>query len=170
MYIFIFILLSLLFIADRLILRGKKTLFSVEGVNVFLDPNNSVNAYVIGKNLVITRGFLNLSTDEQKAILAHEFSHIILNHYNKTKIFLVSSIIVALALFQINIMFSLLTLIITFILSKYFSRRQEIEADKLAYRVVGEELKSVIEKYGDKEGSIFSSHPTAYTRLKMLNF
>jgi len=170
MYIFIFTLLPLLFIADRLILRGKKTLFSVKGVNVFLDPSNSVNAYVIGKSLVITRGFLNLSTNEQKAILAHEFSHIILNHYNKTKIFLASSIIVALALFQINIMFSLLTLIITFLLSKYLSRRQEIEADKLAYRVVGEELKSVIEKYGDKEGSIFSSHPTSYTRLKMLNF
>ena len=170
MYIFIFALLSPLLIADKLILRSKKPLFSVKGINVFLDSNSSVNAYVIGKNLVVTKGFLNLNKDEQKAILAHEFSHIILNHYNKTKAFLVSSIVISLFLFQINIAFSLLALIITFLLSKYLSRRHEIEADKLAYRVVGDELKNVIEKYGDREGSILSSHPTAYTRLKMLSF
>jgi len=171
MYIFIFALLSPLFIADKLVLRGKKPLFSVKEINVLLDSSNSVNAYVIGKNLIVTKGFLNnLSRDEQKAILAHELSHIVLNHYNKTKIFLISSIILSLILFQINIVFSLFTLIIVFLFSKYLGRRQEIEADKLAYRVVGEELKSVIEKYGDREGSIFSSHPTAYTRLKMLSF
>ena len=168
MNIFIFALLSPLLIADKLALKGKKSLFSTEGIKVFLDPSNEVNAYIIGKNLVITKGFLSLNAEEQRAILAHEFSHLILNHYSKTKLFLVSSMLVALFLFQINAVFSLLALAVAFILSKYLSRKQEIEADRLAYKIVGDKLKSVIEKYGDKEGGIFSSHPTAYIRLKML--
>lgn len=169
MNIFIFALLSPLLIADRLVLMRKKLLFSFNGIKVFLDENDEINAYVIGKNVVVTRGFLRLNEKEQKAILAHEFSHLILNHYNKTKVFLISSLIVVLALFQINVFFSLIALIFTFLLSRYLSRKQEIEADRMAYKIVGNELKSVIEKYGDREGGIFSSHPSSYTRLKMLS-
>jgi len=169
MDIFIFALLSPLLIADKLVLLRKKFLFSFDGIKVFLDENDEVNAYVIGKNIVITKGFLRLNEKEQKAILAHEFSHLILNHYNKTKAFLISSLLVVFALFQINILFSLIALIFTFLISRYLSRKQEIEADKLAYKIVGDELKSVIERYGNREGGIFSSHPSSYTRLKMLS-
>ena len=168
MNIFIFALLPPLLIADKLALKGKKFLFSIGDIKVFLEQSNDVNAYIIEKNLIITKGFLNLNREEQKAILAHELSHLILNHHSKTKLFLASSIFIVLFLFQINVVFSLLALVITFLLSKYLSRKQEIEADRLAYKMVGDKLKSVIEKYGDKEGGVFSSHPAAYIRLKML--
>ncbi|MBP1357749.1 MAG: M48 family metalloprotease [Sulfolobus sp.] len=123
MNIFIFALLPLLFIADKIALRNKKFLFSFYNINVLLDPNNSVNAYVIGNNLVVTRGFLNLDIEEQRAILAHEFSHMVLNHYKKTKTLLIISIVVSLLLFQINVFFSLLSLILALLFSRYLSRK-----------------------------------------------
>ncbi|WP_168066690.1 M48 family metalloprotease [Sulfolobus sp. S-194] len=170
MNLIIFAILPLVFIGDRIQLKRLKSLFTIEGIKVFLDDNESINAYIIGKNLVITKGFLRLDKSEQRAILAHEMSHMVLNHYLKMKILVAVGLIFSLFLFQFNIVLSLISLILVFLLQKFVSKRQEIQADRLAYSIVGDELKLVIKKYGDVESSIFSSHPTINTRLKMLSF
>ncbi|WP_369610941.1 M48 family metallopeptidase [Sulfurisphaera javensis] len=137
-------------------------------MKVLLDDSTDINAYIIGNNLVITKGFLTLNKDEQKAILAHELAHVTLNHYNKLRSIIIISLGVSFLLFQFNIFISLIALIFAFLLQNYISKKQEIEADRLAYRVVGDLLKNVIYKYGDNEIGLFSTHPNADVRIKML--
>lgn len=164
----IFSLLPLLFISEKLRLKKLEKLFSVEGISIYLDKSDEINAYVIGRNLVVTEGFLKLNKEEKKAILAHEISHIRLNHYYKLRLFVFSGLFISFMLFQFNILLSLFSLLITFLLQRFIARKQEIEADKFAYKIVGNSLKEVITKYGDKDSSIFSTHPSSIVRLKML--
>lgn len=168
MNIFIFALLPLLYLFDRIRLKGYKFLFEVDGLRVFLDESKNVNAYVIGNNLVITRGFLALNYIERRAILAHEVAHLVLKHYSKTKLITFIGLGIGFILFQFNILFSLIALIITFVLQRYISRKGEIEADRLAYKVVGDSLKAVIAKYAEDGNGFLSSHPRPEIRVKLL--
>ena len=60
----------------------------LEKVDVFLIKNVSANAFVIGNNIYLTTGLLELINEEEtlKAIYLHEYGHIINNHFQSKKI------------------------------------------------------------------------------------
>ena len=60
----------------------------LEKVDVFLIKNESANAFVIGNNIYLTTGLLELINEEEtlKAIYLHEYGHIIKNHFQSKRI------------------------------------------------------------------------------------
>ena len=166
----IFALLSLLLLAERVPLIKTKKLFEVDGIKVYLKESDQVNAFVIGRDkLVITSTTLSLPKEEIRAILAHELSHIELGHYKITRLFLFLVVSLGIILGLLNeiplLVFSYLVL---FLLQRFIQRRLELEADKMAVKIVNREVfRSVLLKYGDRTSNVFSTHPSLSARLKL---
>ena len=167
----IFILLPLLYVVLKRVSHHKAIkLFEVNGLRVYVIPNNEVNAFVDGKNLFITRGALNISDDEIEALLSHELSHIVLNHsrINTLITFLILSLVSVIA--QFSLLLSFLIALLSLFVQRYIRRKQEVEADRLASLVVGKErLMGLIKKYDDPHSSFLSTHPPLSERLRVLS-
>ncbi|BCU69398.1 M48 family metallopeptidase [Stygiolobus caldivivus] len=167
----IFALLSLLLLSERLPLVGAKPLFKVDGIKVYEKDSPQVNAFVIGKDkLVITSAALSLEPNDIRAILAHELAHLELKHYIFYRLFLIITVIAGITLGLLNeLPILVFTYLIIFILQRFVQRRLELDADRMASKVVGvDQMKAVLLKYGDTSSNMFSSHPSILTRLSNL--
>ena len=57
--------------------KAKERSPQIADVELFLYPDESINAFAVGKRTVaVTQGMINMPPDQIKAILAHEFGHL----------------------------------------------------------------------------------------------
>ncbi len=57
--------------------KAKERSPQIADVELFLYPDESINAFAVGKRTVaVTQGMINMPADQIKAILAHEFGHL----------------------------------------------------------------------------------------------
>lgn len=168
----IFTLLPLLLLSERLALLGSKYVFTVSGIKVYVKNSDQINAFTLGKDkLVITSKILEITPNERRAILAHELAHMELRHYLINKILLVVTVTVGAILGILNQFPTLVIFLMSSLfIQRYIQRKLELQADKLASKVVGvNEMASLLLKYGDRSSSVFSTHPSVVTRVSNLS-
>ena len=168
----IFALLPLLLVSERLSLLGSKYVFTVSGIKVHVKNSDLINAFILGKDkLVITSKILEIAPNEIRAVLAHELAHMELRHYLINWVLLVVTVTGGTILGILN-QFPLLVVFLmsSLLIQRYVQRKLELQADKLASKVVGvNEMRSLLLRYGDKSSNIFSTHPSVFARISNLS-
>jgi Zn-dependent protease with chaperone function len=168
----IFALLPLLLLSERLPLLGSKYVFTVSGIKVYVKNSDLINAFILGKDkLVITSKILEIAPNEIRAVLAHELAHMELRHYLINRVLLVVTVTGGTILGILN-QFPLLVIFLmsSLLIQRYVQRKLELQADKLASKVVGvNEMRSLLLRYGDKSSNIFSTHPSVVARVSNLS-
>jgi Zn-dependent protease with chaperone function len=168
----IFALLPLLLLSERLPLLGSKYVLTVSGIKVYVKNSDLINAFILGKDkLVITSKILEIAPNEVRAVLAHELAHMELRHYLINRVLLVVTVTGGTILGILN-QFPLLVIFLmsSLLIQRYVQRKLELQADKLASKVVGvNEMRSLLLRYGDKSSNIFSTHPSVVARVSNLS-
>ncbi len=176
-----FILLSAIFILLYNIVvltlyKKTRIIESINGVEIRVYNSNVVNAYsmfipFLAKNfIIISAGVLNLSDNEKRAIIMHEYGHISKGHTVYSFILISLTVLTTFYLFAEGLIVGAFLITLAIIpLQRYLSRKMELDADKFASRYVDKDvLISLIQKYGDEKASIFSTHPSVSLRIKAI--
>jgi len=139
---------------------------------VHVKNSDLINAFILGKDkLVITSKILEIAPNEIRAVLAHELAHMELRHYLINRVLLVVTVTGGTILGILN-QFPLLVVFLmsSLLIQRYVQRKLELQADKLASKVVGvNEMRSLLLRYGDKSSNIFSTHPSVVARVSNLS-
>ncbi|NOQ31846.1 MAG: M48 family metalloprotease [Helicobacteraceae bacterium] len=190
-------------------LFGVKEKFNLSKVNYYIKDTNVVNAYALknvrGQYVILTTGLIKqMSTDSKttdeferkiKAIVAHEFSHLLHNDYAPYMLYssglkaltFLENILTIIYNFALSIPFigSLISiifipikmitnLVIKFILNPlellikmYLSRKNEFRADKNAAQTMGWENTFIALEtfYENYKEGFLDTHPVPYKRL-----
>lgn len=176
----------------------KASGFNINNINFYLVDNNSPNAFVYGgQNIFIFSGLLTFikSNDELAGVLAHELSHITEAHLlqgetlaKKSKgiiliSLLIGSILAAFNPAYLGAILSTFTVVPTISLYNaglFYSRADEMQADKNAIRILkhtsysGSGLVNFMNRLQQLEGNPnysmawYSTHPLTSTRIDFL--
>lgn len=145
---------------DRVAKTGK-----INGdLEIFIIEDPLVTAFAKRKKVFITRGLIDhLSWAEVKSIVAHEQAHIQLKHQGKTLL-----LEVCLVLLMARFWYLLpLTFVLSTMLLAAYSRKNELEADKVAFQSSGPVFIEALKKlpHTQKTFRIFNSHPSVEERI-----
>lgn len=103
-----------------------------ENVKFFLSPDPSPNAFATGRKTVcITRGLLELSDNEIKAVLAHEFGHLSNKDTDVILVVAVGNMLITGILTVVSAIVNLFLLI-----SKIFSKKDEIDGAAIFFKII----------------------------------
>lgn len=169
-------------IGNRLIPHMDKD--NQDRYKIVVAEKRTVNAYVSPDHeIIVTKGTLDTFSDKELwCILAHEIAHLKLNHINKQNILSGAMSMGFMVAGQFIPGVGLLNALANPVVSKAYSREQEIEADLKAVSALEhfhiqkedyvkflEHLAEISKKEGQKDSfGLFSSHPTFKARIKAI--
>lgn len=156
--------------------------YPCQNLRIVVYNTDDVNAFVTPVALITTKGLLDEFTDTDLTfVLAHELAHAKLGHIDK-RLFLSQFISTLLQLLDTAYAgVGYLDLIANPLITRAYSREQEIEADTLAVKTLKEKLhisekaalgvlnrlKEIsLKKRNSEGGGIFGTHPTMTARIE----